>query len=425
MDTAAIGRTLDELITTHLENGSVRFVVPTTSMLPLLRPGDRVVVRRTAPGAVRVGDVIVVGRGSGWIVHRVIARSEKDGAFQFVTKGDNCTSPDPPFDATELIGVVTGVERGFDGTSMESRRAAWINRAAGYLSRLHARAPLGVRKMARLTLHALVRFIAVILFFATFTAAHAAVTISDFSARAQGNKIHVTWNTATELNNAGFNLLRSTSSGGGFSKIAGLIPSECIGCIAGAPYAFDDGSVSAGPTYYYKLQSVDTGGRTQEFGPVSAAIAAPATATPTATRAPSSTPTTVRSSTPTPVRSSTPLPTSTRTLTPVSTFTATAKATSKAPTRIAAVIASPTPPPIAPTVTPDPPPTEIALAANAPVLDEEFEPDPSDYAPAGTDRLTTVRRMIGWSTIMVTFGLGSFIFGFLAFVLLMRATRPR
>ena len=50
------------------------------SMHPALRPGDRVLARRTRPGAVRTGDVVVIARPSSpgaeeaaWLVKRVAA----------------------------------------------------------------------------------------------------------------------------------------------------------------------------------------------------------------------------------------------------------------------------------------------------------------------------------------------------------------
>lgn len=60
-----------------------RYVVVTVhgeSMLPTYRPGERLVVRRTAPRSLRTGQVVVLaGRslagetGTGWIVKRVAA----------------------------------------------------------------------------------------------------------------------------------------------------------------------------------------------------------------------------------------------------------------------------------------------------------------------------------------------------------------
>ncbi|MEW5721232.1 MAG: hypothetical protein AB1817_21580, partial [Chloroflexota bacterium] len=87
----------------------------------------------------------------------------------------------------------------------------------------------------------------------------ASVTISSFSAQAQSGKIQINWTTASEISNVGFHVLRSTSAGGSYAPInASIIPSKCIGCVAGASYSFTDSAVSSGQTYYYKLQSVNS-----------------------------------------------------------------------------------------------------------------------------------------------------------------------
>lgn len=142
--------------------------------------------------------------------------------------------------------------------------------------------------------------------------ASAAVTISSFTAQAKAPQIQVDWKTATEINNAGFNLLRSTTQSGTYAKIAGLIPAKNPGSILGATYSYSDTAVTPGQTFYYKLVSVESSGGTQQFGPVSAAIPAQATATappPTKTLAPTAAP----SATSTPIPSATalnPAPTS-------------------------------------------------------------------------------------------------------------------
>ncbi len=138
--------------------------------------------------------------------------------------------------------------------------------------------------------------------------ASAAVTISSFTAQAKAPQIQVAWTTATEINNAGFNLLRSTTQSGTYAQIAGLIPAKNPGSILGASYSYSDGAVTSGQTYFYKLVSVENSGATQQFGPVSASLPAPATATatplpPTATStlAPTAVPTATSTPTSTPI----------------------------------------------------------------------------------------------------------------------------
>jgi hypothetical protein len=150
----------------------------------------------------------------------------------------------------------------------------------------------------------------------------AAVTISSFTAKAKSPQIEVNWATATEINNSGFNLLRSTTQNGSYDKIAGLIPAKKPGSILGASYSYTDSSVTSGQTYFYKLQSVESSGGTQQFGPVSAAVAQPVSPTPTNTPvsspvpAATNTPTTAPSSTPAPLFTASALPSTTQASSP-------------------------------------------------------------------------------------------------------------
>jgi signal peptidase I len=48
-------------------------VVEGSSMLPTLRPGDRVLVRRTSIGRIRAGQIVVLRRTQSWIIKRAAA----------------------------------------------------------------------------------------------------------------------------------------------------------------------------------------------------------------------------------------------------------------------------------------------------------------------------------------------------------------
>jgi hypothetical protein len=73
-------------------------------------------------------------------------------------------------------------------------------------------------------------------------------------------KIEVTWETATEINTAGFYLYRSPSPEGEFALInkqGELIPSTGD-AFSGATYTFVDEDVQPGETYYYLLEEVES-----------------------------------------------------------------------------------------------------------------------------------------------------------------------
>ncbi|MBI2471526.1 MAG: hypothetical protein HYV59_09835 [Planctomycetes bacterium] len=95
-----------------------------------------------------------------------------------------------------------------------------------------------------------------------------AVTLSSFSAEAGGDgSVTLTWETATEIDNAGFNLYRSRLKDGNYKKINGELISATGSETAGASYSYEDTPPASG-TYYYKLEDVDTNGASAMHGPV-------------------------------------------------------------------------------------------------------------------------------------------------------------
>ncbi len=82
--------------------------------------------------------------------------------------------------------------------------------------------------------------------------------------------VDLEWETASELHNLGFHLYRSTSEGGPFERItASLIPG--LGnSPTGQSYAWLDTVVTPETRYFYLLEDVETTGRTERHGPVSA-----------------------------------------------------------------------------------------------------------------------------------------------------------
>lgn len=221
-------------------------------------------------------------------------------------------------------------------------------------------------------------------FAATFSRVLASVTLEKLEAKAETNRIRILWATASELQNAGFYVLRSTAEAGPYASITKVNSS---GQTQGTTYQYYDTAVTPGIKYYYRLASIDTSNKTETTTPVSAIIAAPtttktSTSAPTATRTPTGAPTATATRThtsapnatatqtsttaPTPTRTNTLVP-GAPTFTPVPTFTASPIPT--AAQKIAQVAPSPTTARtggaiILPTATPAPAtnPTRIALA---------------------------------------------------------------
>jgi len=96
------------------------------------------------------------------------------------------------------------------------------------------------------------------------------IELEDFTAYPNNNKITLKWSTASEVDNAGFNLYRSETEAGEYAKInTSLIPAKGSST-QGTSYEFVDTNVQNRKTYYYNLEDIDLNGKSTMHGPVSA-----------------------------------------------------------------------------------------------------------------------------------------------------------
>lgn len=83
--------------------------------------------------------------------------------------------------------------------------------------------------------------------------------VTSVTGKANGTSVNIAWSTSSEVQNAGFNLYRSSSPNGQFTKLNANIIPALGGQYAGASYSFNDMVPEAG-TYYYQVEDVDTKG---------------------------------------------------------------------------------------------------------------------------------------------------------------------
>jgi hypothetical protein len=105
-----------------------------------------------------------------------------------------------------------------------------------------------------------------------------AVILAAFDAQPYGQGIRVTWETVSEIGNAGFNLYRGDSAAGPQALLA-TVPSQAPGSPQGFAYSYQDLDVQPGQTYWYWLEDVSLGGATALHGPVNATVQAPTVVT--------------------------------------------------------------------------------------------------------------------------------------------------
>ncbi len=95
-----------------------------------------------------------------------------------------------------------------------------------------------------------------------------AVELAFFGAEPQGRDVVVSWQTATEQDNLGFNLYRTNSAGGERVQLnERLIPSQNLGSSIGSNYQFVDRSAEPDTAYHYWLEDIDMDGVTGLNGP--------------------------------------------------------------------------------------------------------------------------------------------------------------
>jgi hypothetical protein len=83
------------------------------------------------------------------------------------------------------------------------------------------------------------------------------VELTSFNARVIGSSVELKWSTATELNNSGFEIVRSVRNDNNWQAL-GFVPGFGT-TTEPKDYSFIDNSIESG-TYYYKLKQVDFDG---------------------------------------------------------------------------------------------------------------------------------------------------------------------
>ncbi len=102
-----------------------------------------------------------------------------------------------------------------------------------------------------------------------------AVTLASFSAVTDGQQVLVTWETVSEIDNAGFKLYRGTGDDWGSAALLTFAPSQAPGSSQGFSYSVSDVAVEPGLTYWYWLEDLSLAGVATGHGPVSVTVIAP------------------------------------------------------------------------------------------------------------------------------------------------------
>ena len=99
-----------------------------------------------------------------------------------------------------------------------------------------------------------------------------AVELVSFAATELEGNVEVAWTTATEINNAGYNIYRSLENGGGRLQLNNELILAEGNELSGATYSFIDVDIAKGVAYEYWLEDVSVSGNGIMHGPVSVCL---------------------------------------------------------------------------------------------------------------------------------------------------------
>jgi hypothetical protein len=81
-------------------------------------------------------------------------------------------------------------------------------------------------------------------------------------------EIKIDWETASEIDTAGFYILRSSEPDGVFVRVNPTIIPASNTPLIGSSYSFTDRNLTAGEEYYYYLEDVEYDGSITRHGPI-------------------------------------------------------------------------------------------------------------------------------------------------------------
>jgi hypothetical protein len=93
------------------------------------------------------------------------------------------------------------------------------------------------------------------------------ISLSSFTATPFNKAVAIEWTTASEIDNAGFNVYRAESEDGEYIRINDEMINAQGSSTEGASYEFVDEGLQNRKAYYYKLEDVDLDGQSTFHGP--------------------------------------------------------------------------------------------------------------------------------------------------------------
>ena len=115
---------------------NLRIIAEGSSMLPSIRGGDVIIIKPINVVDLKIGDIIIRRTGNKLIAHRLIKKKNIEGILFLITKGDNLHSADQPLKASQLLGKVVSIERGFQIIQLDTTFQQYRNKILALRSSL-------------------------------------------------------------------------------------------------------------------------------------------------------------------------------------------------------------------------------------------------------------------------------------------------
>jgi len=129
-----------ELIKEGLTQGKLPYATVTSdSMSPLLLRGDEVQIAPVNAAKLKPGNVILLVKPDGLLVHRYWQTHHLPEGNFFITRGDRLPEFDPPTLEDRLVGEIIVRRRDSRQLSLTEGPGCWLNRRLTVISRWDAR----------------------------------------------------------------------------------------------------------------------------------------------------------------------------------------------------------------------------------------------------------------------------------------------
>ena len=117
---------------------SVRLMVRGSSMEPVLKPGDAIVIQSIQTVRFQRGDILAVARAGDIVTHRLIRIS----GGHLILKGDRSPWLDDPVSVYDVLGIVVEYERNGTRIEMTGNYWNWVNGFLGWIGDIESRLAL-------------------------------------------------------------------------------------------------------------------------------------------------------------------------------------------------------------------------------------------------------------------------------------------